>query len=299
MAPPGVDVAVVIVTHQSADHLPCLLGSLPEAMSGTDYRVVVVDNGSTDDSAGVAERAGVEVYREHNRGFAAGVNRGIAAAPDARCYLVVNPDATLDARSGARLLAVMRRRRAGIVAPRVRESDGALSTSLRREPTVARVGGLSFTGLSIFAERIDDPHRYRTEREVDWVMGAVMLIDGDCYRDVGGFCEEYFLYSEETEFCLQARERGWSTVYTPWAGAMHIGGGSGTSIRTHTMQMINRVRLVRRRRGRRHAWCYLAGSVLVELRRSAGDRQHWATVRALLDPSVRPPELGAGEEVLP
>ena len=61
--------------------------------------------------------------------------------------------------------------------------------------------------------------------------------------------ESYFLYSEETDFSLRAKDAGWATVYTPTAGAMHVGGGSGESASTHTMKIVNRVRLYRRRRG--------------------------------------------------
>ena len=66
---------------------------------------------------------------------------------------------------------------------------------------------------------------------------------------MNGLDESYFLYSEETDLSLRAKDAGWATVYTPNAGAVHIGGGSGESSTTHTMKMLNRIRLYRRRRG--------------------------------------------------
>jgi GT2 family glycosyltransferase len=198
------------------------------------------------------------------------------------------------------MLRVLRRPGVGIVTPRTREADGRLSPTLRRTPTVARAGGLSFTRLPLLAERIDDPRAYTTERAVDWAVGAIWLVDRECFDAMGGFDESYFLYSEETDFALRARDRGWATVYTPTAGGMHIGGGSGTSHETHTMLMLNRVRLIRRRRGTGAAWMYYALTLLVELRRGLlGHRASWPTLRALVRPALRPAALGASDAVLP
>ncbi|MFC8943427.1 glycosyltransferase family 2 protein, partial [Streptomyces griseoincarnatus] len=188
----------------------------------------------------------------------------------------------------------------GLVAPRTRDADGRLSPTQRRTPTVARVGGLSFTRLPLFAERIDDPRAYTAEHTVDWAIGAIWLMSRQCFDTVGGFDETYFLYSEETDFALRAADAGWATVYTPHAGGMHVGGGSGTSHETHTMQMLNRVRLVRRRSGTAAAWAYYSMTLLIELRRALlGHRASWPTLRALVQPAHRPAVLGAGDALLP
>lgn len=297
-----VDVAAVVVTYNSTRHVAALLDSLPAAFGGLTYSVVVVDNGSTDGTPDLlARRSDCEVVRASNDGYAAGINRAVLASPDASTVLILNPDATLDAYAVPRLLEVLHRRPgAGIVAPRVREEDGSLSPTLRRGPTLGRVGGLSFTRLAVFAERIEIPGAYETEHEVDWAVGAILLVDRRCFDALEGLDESYFLYSEETDFSLRARDAGWATVYTPRAGAMHVGGGSGESAITHTMQMLNRVRLYRRRTGDLRAWIYLGLTVVVETRRAVlGQRASWTTVRALLRPALRPPELRANSTFLP
>jgi N-acetylglucosaminyl-diphospho-decaprenol L-rhamnosyltransferase len=188
----------------------------------------------------------------------------------------------------------------GVAAPRVREVDGRLSPTLRRKPSLARAGGLSFTGLPAFAERIEDPEEYSHEHEVDWAVGAILLIDADCYRAVGGLDESYFLYSEETDFSLRARDLGWSTVFTPHSGGMHVGGASGESATTHTMKIINRIRIYRRRSGTSLAWLYLGLTVINELRRALlGHGRSWPTLHALVRPSRRPAALGASDHLLP
>ncbi|GAA4140963.1 glycosyltransferase family 2 protein [Leifsonia shinshuensis] len=296
-----VDVAAVVVTYNSEDHIDALLDSIPAAAGGLSYSVVVVDNGSTDGTLErLDRRTDCTVIRSTNRGYAAGMNTAVAASPEAEAVLILNPDATLDPDCAPRMLAVLRKPGIGIVAPRVREADGSLSPTLRRGPTMARVGGLSFTGLPAFTERIEDPREYETEHEVEWAVGAILLIRRDCYRALHGLDESYFLYSEETDLSLRAKDAGWATVYTPDAGAMHIGGGSGESATTHTMKILNRVRLYRRRRGVVLASVYFVLTVLVELRRAIlGHDKSWPTARALLQPSRRPPALGASRTLIP
>jgi GT2 family glycosyltransferase len=298
----AVDVAAVVVTYNSVRHVSALLDSLPDAFGDLTYSVVVVDNGSTDGTPELLEgRSDCELVPASNDGYAAGINRAVLASPEASTILILNPDATIDPEAVPSMLEVLRRRPGtGIVAPRVREEDGRLSPTLRRGPTLGRVGGLSFTRLAVFAERIEIPGEYATEHEVDWAVGAILLVDRRCFDALGGLDESYFLYSEETDFSLRARDAGWTTVYTPSAGAMHIGGGSGESATTHTMQMLNRVRIYRRRTGDLRAWVYFGMTILVEVRRAVlGDHKSWTTVHALLRPSLRPPQLGACSAFLP
>ena len=297
----SLDVAAVVVTYNSSRHVTALLDSLPKAFGSLTYSVVVVDNGSADGTTDLlARRSDIELVRSINDGYAAGINRAVLASPAASAILILNPDATLDADAVPRMLESLQRPGVGIVAPRVEEEDGSLSPTLRRGPTLGRVGGLSFTGLPVFAERIEDPSEYESEHEVDWAVGAILLVDRRCFEALNGLDESFFLYSEETDFSLRARDAGWATVYTPHAGAMHIGGGSGESAATHTMQMLNRVRLYRRRAGDLRAWLYFGMTVLVELRRAVlGQRTSWTTLRALFRPSLRPPQLGASTAILP
>ena len=291
----------MVVTYNSAAHITELLDSIPSAMGALTYSVVVVDNGSSDATLELLDsRSDCITVRSTNDGYAAGMNRAVRASPPADSVLILNPDATLDRGAVPAMREVLRKPGVGIVAPRVREADGSLSPTLRRGPTLGRVGGLSFTGWPVFTERIEEPSAYETEHEVEWAVGAILLVDTACYEQLGGLDESYFLYSEETDFSLRAKDAGWMTVYTPAAGAMHIGGGSGESATTHMMKQINRIRLYRRRAGTTRAWAYYGMTVLSELRRALlGHDKSWPTVRALLRPSLRPPALNASRSVLP
>src|SRR6476661_844183 len=141
-----IDVAAVVVTYNSRHHVATLLDSLPGAFGTLTYSVVVVDNGSTDETLDLlALRSDCSVVRSTNDGYAAGINRAVLASPDAPSVLILNPDTSLDPLAVPRMLESLQRPGVGIVAPRVREEDGSLSPTLRRGPTLGRVGGLSFT----------------------------------------------------------------------------------------------------------------------------------------------------------
>ncbi len=301
MKPVPIDVAAVIVTYNSEDHVEGLLDSIPQAMRDLAYEIVVVDNGSSDRTLEILDaRTDCTVVRSTNDGYAAGINRAVRSAADAASVLILNPDAALDPDSVPRMLDTLRSPGVGIVGPRVRESDGSLSPTIRRESTMLRVGGLSFTRLAAFSERVEEPSAYDHEHDVDWLVGAILLVARECFDALGGLDESFFLYSEETDFSLRAKEAGWATVYTPHAGALHVGGGSGESSVTHTMKILNRVRLYRRRSGPVRGATYFALTVLIEVRRALlGHDKSWATIRALVRPSLRPPALNAGDSLVP
>jgi len=295
------DLAVVIVTHNSAHVVGDLLDSLPGALDDLTADVIVVDNGSTDGTAEfAAARGGCRVVRSANVGYAGGINRGVREAISAEAILVLNPDVRLHENSVPPLLAALREPNVGIVAPQVRSPQGTLELSLRREPTLPRALGLTGTKLAVFSEYVSNPSEYTRPCTADWALGAVLAMSRKCYDALGGWDETFFLYSEETDLALRARDAGWLTRYEPQAVAVHIGGQSGRSETTHAMQIVNRVRLYRRRHRALASWCYFWLAVASELSWVVRGRpQSRSAIAALLRPSRRPRELGCGEQRMP
>lgn len=295
------DIAVVIVTYDSAHVIGDLLDSLPRALDGLTADVVVVDNGSSDGTAElVAARGTCRVVRSANVGYAGGVNRGVREAAQAPAILILNPDVQLHPGSLPPLLAALRGPGVGIAAPRVLSPQGELHLSLRREPTLPRALGLTKTRLPVFSEYVYEPSAYARPCTVDWALGAVLLMSRDCYKALGGWDETFFLYSEETDLALRARDAGLLTRYEPRSVAVHIGGQSGRSHRTHAMQIVNRVRLYRRRHGALASWAYYWLVVANQMSRvPRGRRESWHAVVALLRPVRRPAELGCSGRRMP
>lgn len=288
-----VTVTVVAVTWNSARHLPGLLDSLPAALDGVaGHELVVADNASADGTVALARRLApdatvVEVGR--NAGYAGGINAGLSAARPAGAYLVLNPDVRLAPGSVARLLAGVAEPGAGIAVPRLVAEDGGLLPSLRREPTVLRALGEAVFGgrragrHDTWGEVVHDPAAYATGRTADWATGAVMLVSRACAQRVGPWDESFFLYSEETDLALRARDAGFACRYVPDATAVHVGGEAGTSPRLHALLTVNRIRLFSRRNGPLRAGTFAAAVGLNELIRAArGSRTSRAALVALL-----------------
>jgi len=293
------DLTVVVVTHNSRHVIEPLLDSLPAALGDLGADVVVVDNASTDGTASLVEaRSDCLVVRSANVGYAAGLNAGVRSGRRTDALLLLNPDVVLSPGSVPWLMKNLSLPATGIVAPRVEDANGLPQPSLRREPSVLRSLGLTRTALPAFSEYLSRPQEYETAQVVDWALGAALLVSRACYDDLDGLDESYFLYSEETDFCLRAKDRGWVTRYEPRATVMHVGGQSGQSGRTHAMRAVNRVRLYRRRHNAVASAAFLALAVAFELSWVARGGS-WEPVESLLGPSRRPEQLGCSQHLLP
>jgi N-acetylglucosaminyl-diphospho-decaprenol L-rhamnosyltransferase len=295
------ELAVVIVTYNSAAVIGTLLDSLPAALGSVTRDVVVVDNGSTDDTAQVVgARSDCRLIRSTNLGYAAGINRGVSEAALAPAILILNPDVVLRPGCVQPMMSALQLPGTAAVAPKVFGPDGALQFSLRRTPTIPRAMGLNFTTLPVFSEYVNRRAEYTEPHVVDWALGAVLLISRDCFDRVGAWDESFFLYSEETDFSLRCRDIGMVTRYEPSAEAMHIGGESGRDDSTHSMLIVNRVRLYRRRHTAAASWTYYACTIASELSWIArGHRESRRAVMALLRPSTRPPQLRCSRGLMP
>ena len=293
-------IATVVVTFNSADVLAGCLRSLASQSVVHLTAVVVADNASRDDSVAIAEAATDLPVRTvrlgRNAGFAAAVNAATATL-DLRkldAVFVMNPDCRLHPDALYHLARALRQPGRGIAVPRLLNPDGSLQPSLRRNPTVARalaeavIGGDRAGRIGNLGELIVDPHKYDHPSTATWATGAAMLISAGAMRDLGGWDESFLLYSEETEYCLRAAERGWALWYEPAAVVEHIGGESDTNPTLYALMVNNKVRLFRRRRGVPAGFVYYLAVVLGEvIRAAAGRRTSREAVIALLKPSRR------------
>ncbi len=271
------DIAVIIVTWNSARVLPGLLTTLDAGLGSLTGQTIVVDNDSADDSVAVARRVAPHcriVQTGRNAGYAAAINAGLAAADPYDAALILNPDIRLDTRAVETMFARLSDEGVGIVVPRLYHGDGSVAWSLRREPTLLRAFGEAVAGRRAgrhprFGETIMDEAAYRSPTTVDWATGAVMLISAACLDACGPWDESFFLYSEETEYALRARDRGFLTRLAPDARAVHLEGESKVSPRLWTILTVNRIKLYRCRHNRFTTALYWSVVLLREASRAA------------------------------
>jgi GT2 family glycosyltransferase len=247
-------IAVVVVTWNSSGPLPGLLASLDDGLKGVRHQLIVVDNDSADDTVEVARRlarACTVVQTGRNAGYSAGINAGIAAADPYDAVLVLNPDIRMTPGCVARLYPELGTG-VGIVAPLIRHEDGTVAHSQRREPTILRALGEATLGqragrVAALGETVLDGAAYTRPRPTDWATGAALLISKECLAACGPWDESFFLYSEETDYALRARDHGYATRFIPAAEVTHLGGQSRVSPRLWSILTVNRVRLYRKR----------------------------------------------------
>jgi GT2 family glycosyltransferase len=292
-------IAVVIVTFNSAEVLgDCLRSLISEDVDLTN--VVVADNASTDGCVAIADAARYLPVRTvqlgRNAGYAAGINAGIAQLDMRKldAVFVMNPDCRLRPDTLYQLAKALRQPGRGIAVPRLLNEDGSLQPSLRRTPTVGRalaeavIGGELAGRTGTLGELVMSPAEYDHAGPAAWATGAAMLLSADAVRDLGPWDESFLLYSEETEYCLRAADRGWVLWYEPAAVVEHIGGESGTNPTLYALMVANKVRLFRRRRSAPVWFAYYVTVVLGEaLRALAGRRVCRASLVALVSRSRR------------
>lgn len=218
----------MIVHYDTSDHLRSCLESLhadPVARLG---QILVVDNASPDRTVEQIATEFPEVrfrFSGRNRGFATACNEGLRLTEASYC-LLLNPDTTVDASVCKALLdCITERADAGIVVPRMLNMDGTLQHSCRRFPTLlavllrgTRLDGLIAGPVNEYLMR-DWDHAER--RQVDWSIGACMLLRRKAVEDVGLLDEGFFMYYEDTDLCRRLADVGWKVYYEPTATVKH------------------------------------------------------------------------------
>lgn len=283
-----VDCSVVIVTYNSARYIDALLTSLPAAAAGLTLRIVVVDNGSADDTV-ARVRAHSEVTCVEtgaNLGYAGGINVGRMHAGEFGSLAILNPDLVLEPGSLREMFSALDDPAVGVAVPMLLDFEGELALSLRREPTLLSEIGDALLGHHLrhrparMSDLIQNKREYGYGHAVDWATGAVMLISSACDRIVSAWDERFFLYMEEVDYAARVRDAGLQVMYVPQARARHLGGGSSESPKLLALMAVSRVRYFEKRG--RHVRILRAVVCLNQLLRSVKSTRRtalWAAAR--------------------
>ena len=234
---------VVIVNYCTGSFVIACLESLELARcQAPTMRVIVVDNDSPDQSANLIEATigargwdwAVLLRSNVNGGFGAGNNIGIDWALDrpvrADLIWLLNPDTVARPAAGLELARFMAAHpRAGIAGSALLEGDGRPWPFAFRFPTILgeieRGAQLGIISRLLRNQAILRPMGDRPE-PVDWVSGASFVIRRELLESGLRFDETFFLYYEETDFCLQAHHAGWECWYVPDSVILHVAGQS-------------------------------------------------------------------------
>lgn len=230
------EVTVIIVSYNTRELTLAAVRTLLENSPGLAMRVVIFDNASHDGSAEAVAAAfpQVEVIANPaNIGFAAANNR-VAATAETPFVCLLNPDTETHPGAIRALVDFAKAHpQAGIVGGRTVFRDGSLNpASCWRMMTPWSLFS-SAIGLArllpdsdLFNHEAIGGWRRDTVREVDIVVGCLMLMPTELWRRLGGFDERFFMYGEDADICLRARSLGYRPMITPDAVIMHLVGAS-------------------------------------------------------------------------
>jgi GT2 family glycosyltransferase len=255
---------VVVPARDASRALPRLLASLEgQTLARESFEVVVVDNASTDDTAGVAARAGARVVREGQPSRSRARNAGVAAAGADRIAFV---DAECEADPGWL---------------------SALVGCLDGSPLVAGPVRLGLPERPGLLERFDALWRFHQREHVErdgWAASANLGIRRDAFEAIGGFDPAYRHIGEDVDLCLRAGAAGFQIAFCADAWVTHPAEGSfGALLRRGYRQGWSMVQHHHRLPGPIGARPYLHPGPLV--------RGDWALRRFGVDPdALSPPE---------
>ncbi|OGO05264.1 MAG: hypothetical protein A2Y73_08515 [Chloroflexi bacterium RBG_13_56_8] len=241
------DLAIVIVNYNTRDVLRACLDSVRRSTGDISYQVVVVDNGSADNSVGMvrAEHPWVAqiIECEQNGGYACanniglralGYGKGNALKALPRYALLLNPDTVLPGDALQKMVSYMDGHSdVGVVGPKLVREDGQLDQACRRSFPTPAVSFYRFSGLAKLFPRSRRFGRYNltyldadARADVDSVTGAFMLMRSGALEQAGLLDEDFFMYGEDLDLAYRIKQHGWRVVYNPEVTVLHVKGAA-------------------------------------------------------------------------
>jgi GT2 family glycosyltransferase len=230
----GPELSVIIISWNTRDLLRDCLASIAKDLTGLSHEVIVVDNDSSDDSAAMvaSEFPDVRLLRnDKNAGFGAANNQAMRIARG-DWFLLLNSDTYLTDDSVARLVdRVKALADVGVAQCRLYFTDGRLQYTTHRFPSMALTLFEALGVYKLVPSRAPDVllrgyWDHDSERDVDWVIGAFMLVRREVFEETGGFDERIHMYGEDREWCYRIRQVGWRIRFYPQASIVHVGHAS-------------------------------------------------------------------------
>ena len=247
----SVDLSIVIVSWNVVNLLRACLLSIRAGRGDLECEVIVVDACSIDGSPDMVRAEFPEVRllaKKDNVGFPKGNNIGLAEA-SGRYALLLNPDTEVIGDALSKLVAYMDAHKdVGVAGGQLLNPDGSVQSSRRRFPTLA-IGIFESTWLQPFAPRRLLSAYYAEDipdaatADVDWLVGACLIVRHEIVNQVGRLDEDYFMYSEELDWCKRIKAAGWRVVYFPDARFIHHVGKSSEQAATERHINFQRAKL--------------------------------------------------------
>ncbi len=223
-------VTVAVLNYNGAELLRGYLPSLRRSSLRYSFKIVVIDNGSTDYSVSVVESLDATISiiaLKENRGYAGGYNEGLKNIGSKYLALVNSDifgddgwlDPLLDTLENDQYVAAVQPKIKSYNEPEMFEYAGAAGGFL--DPLA-----YPYCRGRLLAKVEKDEGQYDTSVEVDWTSGAAMVVRSQVFSDAGGFDTDFFAHQEEIDLCWRMRRLGYRLKAIPASIVLHLGGGT-------------------------------------------------------------------------
>ncbi len=227
---PTPHLSVALVNWNNRDYLRQCLESIEAMQLRLGYEIVVSDNGSTDGSLEMLAREfpDVRIIRsERNVGVARGNNQCIRNS-EGRYIYILNNDTIVNRTSVEAMVAYLDDHpEGGAVGGNLLNPDGSLQASFCHFPTLwEELLLVTHVGRRLNPLFPSHEGRWPEKRTVDWISSASILVRRTAIEQIGLIDEDYFIYSDETDWQYRLWKAGWKVWYLPDVTTIHFGGGS-------------------------------------------------------------------------
>ena len=209
----SMDLSIIIVSYNTADLIGTCIDSIVNA-DGCNKEIIIVDNASTDGSADFIKRNYPSIHfieNEVNQGFATANNQALRLS-SGRYIFFLNPDAEFLPSTFHYLISYMDGNPyVGLAGIKMINPDGTPQESF----------SLNYPGQSETSTEL-----IGLKGNVAWVLGAGMVVRAELIKSLGGFSEDFFVYGEDQDLCLNIRKMGYEIGYMDFVLAVHLGGQS-------------------------------------------------------------------------
>ena len=210
----------VVNTNGRASLLACLDAIERTTPADLEHEILVLDNASDDGSAEAVRELGRDIRLialERRAGKAGNDSRLLQEAHGEFC-LLLNEDSELQPGAVAALLGALRSdRQAAVAGAQLLASDGREVPCAWKLPSVET----ALAGAVFMHRRAIVESGGTGTRPVGWVQSSAMMVRREAAREVGWLDPEFFVYSDETDFCKRLGDAGWRILYVPSARAIH------------------------------------------------------------------------------
>ena len=224
-------ISISLVTYNNSKVIEKCINSIFNITNNIDFEIIIIDNNSSDNTVKIIKNnfKNVKLIKnDKNVGFGTAHNIAIKLGKG-KYHLVLNPDIIFTENTIEKLINFMEENSdVGLVSPKIVFPDGTIQHLCKRSPCLFDLYVRRFTPgfiQGLFKKRIDyfemRETGYNKIVDVPYLSGSFMLFRRSILEEIGGFDENFYMYSEDADITQRAAEIS-RTVFYPYTSVIHL-----------------------------------------------------------------------------